>query len=647
MTDLQIIESSLERLARRRRWLRAWRGFWIGLLAGSAAWLILVVAYKLLPFSAQFLTCAAFLFFLLVGTGLVWGIWRKNSLAETARWVEARFNLQQRLSTSLELARTSMPEEWRKLLVADAVRYAGRLTPGQIIPFGLPNISRWVLLVLVISAGLGFVPEYRSPTFRQRQAEKAILREAGQHLVELTRRNLSAAKPALAATRESLAAVDHLGEKMLEARLTRSEALRELTRVNETLKQEAKQLSQTPTLKRLEQAARMSANSPNGKVASALKKQIDELQKQLGQQAASPEALGQLRKELEKAREAAAGMASKDTAGDSNAREQLDKSMAALSQKARDLGVSLPGLEEAIEALSADKTALMVRDLNTALQDLDKLQAMAQALQQMQQQAERLGKDLAEQLENGQAQAAETTLRKMAELLKTANLDPAQARKISDEVARAAAPAADYGKVADLLKKATGQMTKSEQAAAAESLSAAADELAKLSAEMNDVESLKATLAALQRAQECVATGDNWGNGRSNRIAGGRGRAKGNRGFGTWAEEEGWLQNPEYSDLWENPPENRGVMDPRSNLDRGEGKLADNLDPTKIRGSMSPGGSMPSITLKGVSIKGLSTVAYQEAAMAAQSEAQNALSQEQIPRAYQGAVKDYFDDLKK
>jgi hypothetical protein len=56
---------------------------------------------------------------------------------------------------------------------------------------------------------------------------------------------------------------------------------------------------------------------------------------------------------------------------------------------------------------------------------------------------------------------------------------------------------------------------------------------------------------------------------------------------------------------------------------------------------------MPSITLKGVSIKGQSTVAVQEAVTAAQSEAQAALSQEQIPRAYQGAVKDYFDDLKK
>jgi hypothetical protein len=31
---------------------------------------------------------------------------------------------------------------------------------------------------------------------------------------------------------------------------------------------------------------------------------------------------------------------------------------------------------------------------------------------------------------------------------------------------------------------------------------------------------------------------------------------------------------------------------------------------------------------------------------AAQSEAQGALSQDQVPRAYKGAVKDYFNDLK-
>ena len=87
-------------------------------------------------------------------------------------------------------------------------------------------------------------------------------------------------------------------------------------------------------------------------------------------------------------------------------------------------------------------------------------------------------------------------------------------------------------------------------------------------------------------------------------------------------------------------------MEGRGVSDRGEGELADGLVPTKVRGQISPGGPMPSITLKGVSIKGQSKVAYQEAVTTAQSDAQSALSQEQVPRAYQGAVRDYFDDLK-
>ncbi len=61
---------------------------------------------------------------------------------------------------------------------------------------------------------------------------------------------------------------------------------------------------------------------------------------------------------------------------------------------------------------------------------------------------------------------------------------------------------------------------------------------------------------------------------------------------------------------------------------------------------MGPGGQMPSITLKGVSIKGRSKVQYEEAVAAAQSDAQSALSQERVPRDRQGTVRDYFDDLK-
>jgi hypothetical protein len=81
--------------------------------------------------------------------------------------------------------------------------------------------------------------------------------------------------------------------------------------------------------------------------------------------------------------------------------------------------------------------------------------------------------------------------------------------------------------------------------------------------------------------------------------------------------------------------------------DRGNPQLVGNLAPTKAHGQIAPGSPMPAITLKGVSIKGQSAVAYQEAVSAAQNDAQSALNQDQVPRAYQAAVRDYFDDLKK
>ncbi len=50
MSDLQIIESTLERAARRRRWERAFRGMWQGLFVGAADLACSrSAAYKLLP----------------------------------------------------------------------------------------------------------------------------------------------------------------------------------------------------------------------------------------------------------------------------------------------------------------------------------------------------------------------------------------------------------------------------------------------------------------------------------------------------------------------------------------------------------------------------------------------------------------------
>ena len=68
------------------------------------------------------------------------------------------------------------------------------------------------------------------------------------------------------------------------------------------------------------------------------------------------------------------------------------------------------------------------------------------------------GKDLAEQLKNGQPEIAHQTLQKMITQLNSANLTPEQLQKMLDEVSKAVDPANNYGKVADHLKSATSQM---------------------------------------------------------------------------------------------------------------------------------------------------------------------------------------------
>ena len=325
------------------------------------------------------------------------------------------------------------------------------------------------------------------------------------------------------------------------------------------------------------------------------------------------------------------------------------------------MGQSLNGLDDAIKALENSQPDAVLKDLQSALNDLDKLREMAKAMQQLQQQAAKLGKDLAEQLKNGQAQAAQQTLQKMTEQLKSANLSPEQLQKLMDEVSKAVQPGSQYGKVGDFLKKAAQQMQQGQKPDAAENLAQAAKELEKLMQQMSDAQSLQAALEALERAQNAISMGKQWSQcdgpgcaecnglgcskcmGKSHRWGHG---GKPGGGVGTWADETGWTYFPEQMEKWDNSDIKRPNMDPRGHTERDD-DLNPNLTPTKVRGQISPGGPMPSITLKGLSIKGQSSVPYEEAAAAAQAEAQSALNQDQVPRAYQGAVRDYFDDLKK
>ena len=644
MSELQEIMTALEGAARRQRWSRALRGLWRGLFWGALVSLLLACVYHLFPLPLWTLVAAAAAPVAFLLLGLIIGGWRKPELNMVARWVDERHKLQQRLGSALEVA--SLPPEklaeWRELLIGDAARHARGLDARKLLPFHLPKTAHWAVLLLALVAGLGFVPEYRSKSYLQKKADEENIKATGKQLADLTRRNLEKRTPALEPTQKALEGVAQLGDQLTKKSLTRDEALKDLANVAEKLRDELRDVGSDPALKKLQQAAR-NPTGADSQTAAGLQKQMEALQKQLGTPTGNPEALENFKKSLEKLKEAAKGMADKNSSGNDAEKQKLSESLSALSRQAQQMGLQMPNLDEAMEALAANQTDLFLKEMDAALQDLEKLKEMAKNIQQLQQQAEKLGKDLAEQLENGQPELAQSTMQKMIDQLNAANLSPEQMEKMIDEVSKAVDPAGNYGKVAEYLKQAAKQMQGGQKSDAAKSLADASKELDKLMQQLGDAQELAETLQNLEEASQCIGSGQGWRPGKPRAGQGGQPGA----GVGTWAEDEGAEWDGQSTAGWDNSGIERPDMAGKGQTDRGEGELTDALKPTKVKGQFSPGGQMPSVTLKGVSIKGQSQVSFEESATTAQSDAQSALSQEKVPRAYQGTVKDYFDDLKK
>ena len=59
MSELQIIEAALQQASRRRRWARALRGLWRGLLVGAVLLLVAIGVWHLLPVPSWIVTAAA------------------------------------------------------------------------------------------------------------------------------------------------------------------------------------------------------------------------------------------------------------------------------------------------------------------------------------------------------------------------------------------------------------------------------------------------------------------------------------------------------------------------------------------------------------------------------------------------------------
>jgi hypothetical protein len=641
MSEFHVIKETLAATARRRRWQRGWRGFWRGFLIAGAIWLLGLIIYKFLP-----VPLAVFFGVFLAGwiaplTGFLMGFSKPVSMNEAARWLDQEKQLKERLSTALEVADGQKDGEWQRLLVTDAAAHAGKLNIQAMLPFHLPTAARWSLLLLVITAGLGLVPEYRSMEYRQREQDKEAMKEAGEKVAALTKRSMTNRPQTLEQTKRALEETIELGQKLERAKLTRDEALKNIAQVTDKLKDQAKELAKNPGMQRMQQAAR-SAGMDEA-TPESLQKQLDNMKEALGENPPDPKTLDKLQNDLEKLQKAAAEMGNKSGAEAQAAKQALSQAMSSLMKSAEAAGMDMGKLEDAMQALAAGKPDQMIKDLNAAFQDMEKMKELAQAMQNLQSQMEQMGKDLAEQLDRGQIPLAQSSLKEMMQKLQSGQVSKEDMQKMIEELKKAQKPSEQYGKAGECLNKALGQCQGGDKEGAAKSLAEAIKALEEMQAQMGDLDALMSALDNLKKAQMCVGNGECWGKcqgtgwGNRNRPGGGEGIDP--------EMAEWFLHELYYSESKGGLKAGYGVHGKWEEADVKE--PSDPLLTTKVKGQITPGGPMPSITLKGVSVKGQSSVAFEEVAATAQSDAESALTQDKVPRAYRGAVRDYFDDFKK
>ncbi len=637
MNDLTTILSALDQAARRLRWKGVLRSGFLGLCWGSTAALVLTALYHFLPFPHATLLIIPALPVLAILIGGALG-WRTPSRSLVARQLDSSAHLQERLGTAVEWTDAPESDEWRRLILADAASRLRQIDQRELIPLRLPKSGRWSAGLLALCTVATLLPVYRSPAHLQREADAAIVERTGRQLAELTRHSLETRTPALEPVHKSLDAVMAAGAELERKTLTRAEALQNLAGLSDKLQEQAKQLAAQPAMQRLEEAARK-PGSPMSNRAD-LQRRMEAMQQELGT-AASPEQLASMQARLEKLQQQAQAASQAHGAGEAARDPGLADAMSALSRDAQALGISTEAIDSAIAALAASKPDKFVKDLQAAIQDLEKMREMASAMKQLREQMGKLGKDLAEQLQAGQVAAAQNTLQEMIRKLESASLSQEQLQKLMEEVREAVNPAGDYGKVSEFLQQAQNQMKAGQKGAAKQSLQQAARELAELKQQFDDLQQLAQAMENLNCAGACIGTGKSWGQCR------GAGDSKGiGAGVGTWAADGLLNEAPQMNKSWDNSGVNRPDVNPRGLSEREIG-TTEGLKPDQVKGQISQGAPMPSIPLRGLSIRGQSTVALEQAAGAAQVEAQEALSQDRVPRAYQGPVRDYFDDLKK
>ena len=175
---------------RRRRLQEAllWvpRGIMVGLLLA-----VLVAAYarfRPLLTNEEVATLAPGLALLGLFAAAIVLLWQRRSLLEQARFADARFHLQERASTAVEIHQEQLPvtPELARQQLADTQAAAGRVDARQALPLALDRQNLLVTLIAALLLGLAiYLPNPQAEILRTQRAVAAEIEEQAEALEAL------------------------------------------------------------------------------------------------------------------------------------------------------------------------------------------------------------------------------------------------------------------------------------------------------------------------------------------------------------------------------------------------------------------------------------------------------------------------------
>ena len=226
----------------RQRWRVQRAAVWAlrGAAAGLALSLILAVLARLFPLLSLSALVLLNLAIVLLCASVAFGlsVLRPPSLFRTARLVDHRLSLRERLGTALAVQAGTVRTSPRMAAaqLADAVRVAARIEPGRAFPWRMPRRELGVILLLTAVLIASFVvPNSMEAVWQQRAAARQAIAEQVTEL-EALRAEIEANQALSAEQREALLQeLDELIRDLKEGNLSQEEAVARLSEAEQRL----------------------------------------------------------------------------------------------------------------------------------------------------------------------------------------------------------------------------------------------------------------------------------------------------------------------------------------------------------------------------------------------------------------------------